>query len=85
MNKETRHEILQVLTSHDQLGNTGRKSGFWLEQGAARSLFQSLRGVLLAHRVSPFMADRVAWAVGALGVAFALTIHPRSIKHLGHL
>ena len=23
--------ILQVLTSHDQLGNTGRKTGFWLE------------------------------------------------------
>lgn len=27
--------ILQVLTSHDQLGNTGRKTGFWLEEGAA--------------------------------------------------
>jgi putative intracellular protease/amidase len=24
-----------VLTSHDQLGNTGRKTGFWLEEGAA--------------------------------------------------
>jgi hypothetical protein len=24
-------EILIVLTSHDQLGNTGRKTGFWLE------------------------------------------------------
>ena len=33
-----------------------------------------LRGVLLAHRVSPPAADRVAWAVSALGVAFALTI-----------
>jgi hypothetical protein len=21
-----------VLTSHDQLGNTGRKTGFWLEE-----------------------------------------------------
>src|SRR5579885_3326970 len=28
-------KILQVLTSHDQLGNTGRKTGFWLEEGAA--------------------------------------------------
>src|ERR1700752_2583262 len=24
-----------VLTSHDQLGNTGRKTGFWLEEIAA--------------------------------------------------
>jgi putative intracellular protease/amidase len=28
-------KILQVLTSHDTLGNTGRKTGFWLEEGAA--------------------------------------------------
>ncbi len=28
-------EILMVLTSHDQLGNTGRKTGFWLEEFAA--------------------------------------------------
>ena len=28
-------KILQVLTSHDQFGNTGRKTGFWLEEGAA--------------------------------------------------
>jgi hypothetical protein len=33
-----------------------------------------LRGVLLAHRVSPGVADRAAWAVGALGAAIALTI-----------
>jgi hypothetical protein len=33
-----------------------------------------LRGVLLAHEVSPPVADRVAWGVGALGAAFALTI-----------
>jgi hypothetical protein len=26
-------KILMVLTSHDQLGNTGRKTGFWLELG----------------------------------------------------
>jgi putative intracellular protease/amidase len=24
-----------VMTSHDQLGNTGRKTGFWLEEFAA--------------------------------------------------
>jgi len=28
-------KILIVLTSHDQLGNTGKKTGFWLEEFAA--------------------------------------------------
>jgi putative intracellular protease/amidase len=28
-------KILMVLTSHDELGNTGRPTGFWLEEGAA--------------------------------------------------
>ena len=28
-------KVLMVLTSHDQLGNTGRKTGFWLEELAA--------------------------------------------------
>ncbi len=27
--------ILRVLTSHDKLGNTGKKTGFWLEEFAA--------------------------------------------------
>ncbi|MBR9872480.1 MAG: type 1 glutamine amidotransferase domain-containing protein [Gammaproteobacteria bacterium] len=27
--------VLMVLTSHDQLGNTGEKTGFWLEELAA--------------------------------------------------
>jgi putative intracellular protease/amidase len=27
--------ILMVFTSHDQLGSTGRPTGFWLEEGAA--------------------------------------------------
>jgi len=33
-----------------------------------------LRGVLLAHGVSRSAANRVAWAVGALGAVFAVTI-----------
>jgi putative intracellular protease/amidase len=33
--KEKNMKILMVLTSHDQLGNTGRKTGFWLEEFAA--------------------------------------------------
>jgi putative intracellular protease/amidase len=32
---EHKMKILMVLTSHDQLGNTGRKTGFWLEEFAA--------------------------------------------------
>src|SRR5215471_16732579 len=28
-------KVLMVLTSHDQLGNTGKKTGFWLEELAA--------------------------------------------------
>src|SRR3984957_15604514 len=32
---ETVMNVLMVITSHDQLGNTGRKTGFWLEELAA--------------------------------------------------
>ena len=28
-------KILMVLTSHDRLGDTGRKTGFWLEELAS--------------------------------------------------
>ncbi|WP_339526542.1 type 1 glutamine amidotransferase domain-containing protein [Pseudomonas sp. EA_35y_Pfl2_R111] len=28
-------KVLMVLTSHDKLGNTGKKTGFWLEEFAA--------------------------------------------------
>jgi putative intracellular protease/amidase len=31
----TKKKILMVLTSHDQLGNTGKKTGFWIEEFAA--------------------------------------------------
>jgi putative intracellular protease/amidase len=33
--KEMTMKILMVLTSHDSLGDTGRKTGFWLEELAA--------------------------------------------------
>jgi putative intracellular protease/amidase len=33
--KEMIMKVLMVITSHDQLGNTGRKTGFWLEELAA--------------------------------------------------
>lgn len=35
MNEGTDMKILIVLTSHGELGNTGRKTGFWLEELAA--------------------------------------------------
>ena len=28
-------QVLMVLTSHDKLGDTGEKTGFWLEEFAA--------------------------------------------------
>jgi putative intracellular protease/amidase len=28
-------KVLMVLTSHDEVGNTGKKTGFWLEEFAA--------------------------------------------------
>ena len=30
-------KVLMVLTSHDRLGDTGKKTGFWLEELARRS------------------------------------------------
>ncbi len=34
-NNEAVMKVLMVITSHDQLGNTGRETGFWLEELAA--------------------------------------------------
>ncbi|HEX4168816.1 MAG TPA: type 1 glutamine amidotransferase domain-containing protein [Bryobacteraceae bacterium] len=41
-------KILIVLTSHDQLGDTGVKTGFWLEEGAAPYFVFRDAGVQLA-------------------------------------
>lgn len=38
-------KVLIVLTSHDQLGNTGDKTGFWLEEFAAPYYFFKDKGV----------------------------------------
>jgi hypothetical protein len=35
--KGPRHDIRMVLTFHNKLGNTGRKTGFWLVKLAAPS------------------------------------------------
>ena len=44
--------IVMVLTSHDLLGNTGRKTGFWLEEFAAPYFVFRDAGVELT-RASP--------------------------------
>ena len=35
-------KILMVITSHDKLGDTGRKTGFWLEELAAPFMFSKM-------------------------------------------
>lgn len=40
--------VLIVLTSHDQLGDTGKKTGFWLEEFAAPYYFLKDAGVTLS-------------------------------------
>lgn len=40
-------KILVVLTSHDKLGNTGEKTGFWLEEFAAPYYFMKDAGAEL--------------------------------------
>src|SRR4051812_29512455 len=48
-------KMLMILTSHDMLGNTGRKTGFWLKELAApyfvfRGGFQNWRARRFATR-----------------------------------
>ena len=38
-------KILMVLTSHDKLGDTGKKNGFWLEEFAAHSYVLKAAGM----------------------------------------
>ena len=35
INKENMKKVVFVLTSHDELGNTGEKTGFWIEEFVA--------------------------------------------------
>ncbi|MEO0340966.1 MAG: type 1 glutamine amidotransferase domain-containing protein [Bacteroidota bacterium] len=42
---ESKKKILLVLTSHSELGNTGKKTGFWLEEFAAPYYFLVDQGV----------------------------------------
>ena len=45
-------KVLMVITSHDRLGNTGRKTGFWLEELAAPYFVFKDAGVQIT-RASP--------------------------------
>jgi hypothetical protein len=67
-------KILTVLTSRDQLGNTGRKTGFCLEEFAAPYLFSGC-GVKSAHR--PALPK---WQTGFQTVIKALK--PPDVWHL---
>ena len=44
-NKEKMKKVLFVVTSHDQLGNTGEKTGFWSEEFAAPYYELADRGI----------------------------------------
>lgn len=42
---KTMKKVLFVLTSHDELGNTGEKTGFWIEEFASPYYFLKDKGV----------------------------------------
>ena len=46
-NKKVMKKVLFVLTSHDKLGNTGEKTGFWTEEFAAPYYELTDKGVLI--------------------------------------
>lgn len=46
-------KILMVLTSHDQLGDTGKKTGFWLEEFAVPYYIFKDAGVPRVRRAAP--------------------------------
>ena len=46
-NKKVMKKVLFVLTSHDKLGNTGEKTGFWTEEFAAPYYELADKGVLI--------------------------------------
>ena len=46
-NKKSMKKVLFVVTSHDKLGNTGEKTGFWTEELAAPYYALADKGVLI--------------------------------------
>lgn len=64
-------KILMVLTSHDRLGDTGLKTGFWLHELAPQevahqrvSWFQSTMRAVLASKQAEFSPPSVAITTG---------------------
>lgn len=51
--------ILIVLTSHDRLGDTGKKTGFWLEELAAHNYVLKDAGAAISHRDNEFQNSRI--------------------------
>lgn len=48
LKKEKKMKVLFVLTSHDELGDTGKKTGFWVEEFAGPYYTLSDKGVEIA-------------------------------------
>jgi hypothetical protein len=68
-NKRRNMKLLMVLTSHDVLGNTGLKTGFWLEFAAPCFVFRDA-GVQLTH-ASPKGGSGWVFGVGYGGQDYA--------------
>ena len=61
-------KILMVLTSHGKLGNTGEKTGFWLEEFAAPYYVFKDAGVkITGHGGCHVALGRVEW-IEAIGL-----------------
>jgi putative intracellular protease/amidase len=60
------NKVMMVLTSHDWFGNTGRETGFWLEEFAAPYYLFKDAGVVItvASRWSSGAASLVDEGVG---------------------
>ena len=53
-------KILMVLTSHDQLDDTGKKTGFWLEEFAAPHYVFKDAGAQMEASRSPGLPERIS-------------------------
>ena len=78
-------KVLMVLTSHDQLGDTGKKTGFWLEEFAAPYYAFKDAGaeVTLVSPKGGRQAHGLATAVGGLPFRRYITGNV-AVMRLGH-
>ena len=47
-------KILIVLTSHSELGDTGKKTGFWVEEFTAKALLKLLKNLGTKERIQAY-------------------------------